>query len=213
MKKVDKPLHYNILTLSLTTARSDEKIPIKADTLTVLKFDGVDASIKLNARGGDSIDLTMVQGVASPFDCFFLTHTAQSGKELVLAIGGEASFEIKGYNPKPTPYTDRTTTATTSTNSFVSLGTWWVADITKALITVRETGTTNGITYQIEGSMDNTNYKVLKLDGGVVERAVVAGGFEYETIVELWKYLRVSIKSTVGGSHGVGVADLHGERM
>lgn len=110
------------------------------------------------------------------------------------------------------PYTARGPDTKTSVNAYAVIATWWVKDVGKATIVFRETGGVNGVTYQIEGSLDGTNYTVLDTSTGV-DVVVVANGMEYETIVELWEYLKISIKSTVGGSHGDGSVELLGERM
>jgi len=104
-RKVEEPLHYNILTLSLASARTDEKIAITGDTITVLSMTGTDASIKLNHRQGDSIDLTLVRSLKSPFKTLFLTNTAQAEKNIILAIGGDASFQTESSRlPATTPF-------------------------------------------------------------------------------------------------------------
>ena len=86
-KMVDRPIHYKVFTFDLSTSRTNEKIDYAGDTVSVLSLDG-SATIRVNDINANEIDLTKVRNIQSPFDRFFITNTAQSGKTLIFAIGG-----------------------------------------------------------------------------------------------------------------------------
>jgi len=170
-------------------------------------MDGVDASIKLNSPTADSIDLTKVQKVSSPFKRFYLTHTAQTDKTLILAIGGDASFEVTPEPQRQTPYYT-TTVQKTSTNAYVSMSALWIANVKNIVLTLRETGGVNAVLYKIETSMDCTNWKEKK-----AETTLNASGHVEHGLTDTWRWIQVQIKSAVAGNHGDVYLTLNAEKM
>lgn len=83
--------HYMVKTISLASARTNEKLAVHGDTIYVLSIDG-SVTIRLNSPQSDELDLRELGEIKSPFTCFYMTNTAQTGKSVKLAIGGEASF-------------------------------------------------------------------------------------------------------------------------
>jgi len=89
--------YYSILDYALDSARSNEILFIAGAYVYVLQLDGT-AKIKLNEISGDDIDLFKYRQIASPFYRFFLTHSAQPGKVLSLAIGvGSEVFSLQDF--------------------------------------------------------------------------------------------------------------------
>ena len=82
---------YHILDFTLDPARDNEALHITGSYIYVLNLDGA-CSIRLNETSSDSIDLLKFRVINSPFYRFFLTHPAQAGKILKLAIGVESEF-------------------------------------------------------------------------------------------------------------------------
>jgi hypothetical protein len=97
LKPNKEKLNYQIITICLADARSaalgnDEiALPGSFDTLTVGKLTG-SAILRINERGKDAIDLAYVKSINTPIQRLFLTNEAQRLSELVLALGGDASF-------------------------------------------------------------------------------------------------------------------------
>jgi len=82
---------YHVLDFSLDSARDNEALHITGSYIYVLNLDGA-CSIRLNEASSDSIDLLKFRVINSPFYRFFLTHPAQPGKTLKLALGVESEF-------------------------------------------------------------------------------------------------------------------------
>ena len=82
---------YHVLDFTLDLARNNEALHITGSYIYVLSLDGA-CSIRLNETSSDSIDLLKFRVINSPFYRFFLTHPAQAGKVLKLAIGVESEF-------------------------------------------------------------------------------------------------------------------------
>jgi len=173
------------------------------DHLTVTQITG-SASIRLNEKTKDLIDLTKVVTINSVFDRFFLTNTAQNDATLVLAIGGDASFKAV-----PSLQTDKDhvhTTGPVSTADYVAIvDDLYIGDAQKLLIFMGETAGVNGITFRISASMLGSTYHVLP--NGVV--VVAADGTDYRALTDAWRYLRVELIDTVGGSHGDSFVSIH----
>ena len=90
---------YKTISFSLANARTDEKYDITGDFIIVETLDG-SATIKLDRKSNDSIDLEKFSQVNTDFERFYLTNTAQSGKTLKLMIGGAASFKAIQSSPR-----------------------------------------------------------------------------------------------------------------
>lgn len=89
--------YYTVLDYTLDAARSNEPLFIAGGYIYVLSLDGT-AKIKLNEISADDIDLFKYRQIATPFYRFFLTHTAQAGKVLSLAIGiGSEVFSLQDF--------------------------------------------------------------------------------------------------------------------
>jgi len=102
---MSEKLHYSIRTFNLASAHTDEPLPIVGDNITVLEMTGTNFSIKLNNRTADSIDLTKAREVKTPFRRIFYTNTAQTGKQIILAIGGQLGIKAVEETPNtPTIY-------------------------------------------------------------------------------------------------------------
>lgn len=82
---------YHVLDYILDSARNDEALHITGSYIYVLNLDGA-CSIRLNENSSDSIDLLKFRVINSPFYRFFLTHTAQAGKTMKIAVGVESEF-------------------------------------------------------------------------------------------------------------------------
>jgi len=105
------------------------------------------------------------------------------------------------------PYRTHTVATKASTNSYVTLATLYLADCTKTTIWLRETNV-NAIEYSIDLSMDNSNWTNKKTDVDLAKNASVS-----ETLTDLWRYVRVQIKSDVADTHGSVELKAHSERM
>jgi len=97
LKPDKEKLNYQILTIDLGIARSaaldnDEiALPGWFDTLTVGVLTGA-ATLRINERTKDAIDLAWTKSITSPIKRLFLTNVAQPGATLIMALGGDASF-------------------------------------------------------------------------------------------------------------------------
>lgn len=89
--------YYSIFDYTLDVARANESLFVAGGYIYVLKLDGT-AKIKLNEISGDDIDLFKYRQIGSPFYRFFLTHSAQPGKVLSLAVGvGSEVFSVQDF--------------------------------------------------------------------------------------------------------------------
>ena len=89
---------YQVKELSLTAARTDVEVQVEGDRLTVQTngtLDGV--SIRFNMQGADPVPVKYFNPWRQQFFKIFLTHTAQPGKTLYLAIGKAASSEAMSF--------------------------------------------------------------------------------------------------------------------
>jgi len=205
MNKDVQKLNYQTLTIDLSVAHTNTEYKMAGffDHLTVTQITG-SASIRLNEKTRDLIDLTKVVTINSVFDRFFLTNTAQNDATLVLAIGGDASFKAV-----PSIVTDKDhvyTTGPVSTAAYVVIvEKLYIGDAQKVLIFMGETGGVNGITFRICGSSLGSTWH--ELPNGVVP--VAASGTDYRALTDAWRYLQVELKDTVGGSHGDSFVSIH----
>jgi len=95
---VEERRAYTKVTLDLSTARTDEPYQMEGDFIIVQSLTG-SCEIKLNEKTNDPVDLTVFSTIKSPFDRFFITNAAQSGKECILMIGRAAAFETEEVPP------------------------------------------------------------------------------------------------------------------
>ena len=91
--KTQRPRHYQIVTINLATARTNEELLVVGDFIGVASITG-SCTLRVNERNNDAINLQIVRRTKTPFYRFFITNTAQAGKSVTLYIGGDASFEI-----------------------------------------------------------------------------------------------------------------------
>lgn len=92
--KLERQSTYRVLTLKLNTARTEQEFNIAGSLLWVL--DATDTtskiSLRLNDLENDQFSFSGKQkGVRGVFHRFFITNTAQAGKEITLAIATQIS--------------------------------------------------------------------------------------------------------------------------
>lgn len=97
----------------------------------------------------------------------------------------------------------------TTTNIYVDhTRAWiWIADLKRITIVLRETNV-NNVEYSIDVSSDNTNWVNLKTDQDLIKNTI-----EYEILENVWRYVRVQIRSDVADTHGTVDLYIMGERM
>jgi len=88
---VEKYKPYEIITLDLGVARTDEEIEIAGNYINVLGSEGT-LQIKLNNPTHDAISLPDVREIKAEFNKIYITNTAQAGKTATLLVGKD--FEI-----------------------------------------------------------------------------------------------------------------------
>ena len=84
---------YRRVTINLAVARTDTEIPVQGVFLAVEKNEG-DVTIKLNRKEQPNLSLSTYPVIRSPFDRFFITNTAQPGRELIVLVSSEGEFEV-----------------------------------------------------------------------------------------------------------------------
>jgi hypothetical protein len=100
LKPNKENLNYQIITIDLAIARNaaagNDEIPLPGwfDTIAVGKLTGA-ATIRLNERTKDAIDLAYLKKSVTPIKRLFVTNVAQPGREAILALGGDASFDAE----------------------------------------------------------------------------------------------------------------------
>jgi hypothetical protein len=82
-------------TIDLSTARTKEEFLEEGDTILIQRLDGI-ASIYPSSRNHPEIQLQFTRKINTPFDKFYLTNTAQTGKTLQILIGRDAGFLASG---------------------------------------------------------------------------------------------------------------------
>jgi len=107
------------------------------------------------------------------------------------------------------PYFRYNPATQTTTNAYVNhtRNFIWIADLTKLTIVIRETNV-NAITWSIDVSHNSTNWINIKTDQALAKNATT-----YETLTDVWRYIRLQIKSTVADAHGTVDMYIMGERM
>ena len=89
---------YRVIKLDMTAARTDEPIVVEGDRLNVQTdgtLDGV--TIRFNMQNSDPVPVKYFNPWRQQFFQLFLTHTAQAGKTLYLAVGRLASAEPSSF--------------------------------------------------------------------------------------------------------------------
>ncbi len=85
---------YRVMEFDMTAARTDEPVVVEGDRLNVQTdgtLDGV--TIRFNMQSSDEVPVKYFNPWRQQFFKLFLTHTAQAGKTLYLAIGRMAIAE------------------------------------------------------------------------------------------------------------------------
>jgi len=85
---------YDVLTIDLGIARSDVKVEISGDVISVIEITGT-LDVKLNEKDEPIIELdkaTRITITPKKFTKLFFTNPTQTGKSATLYIGREASF-------------------------------------------------------------------------------------------------------------------------
>lgn len=82
-------------TIDLSTARTKEEFLEEGDTILIQRLDGT-ASIYPSSKNHPEIQLQFTRKINTPFDRFYLTNTAQTGKTLQILIGRDAGFLASG---------------------------------------------------------------------------------------------------------------------
>jgi len=86
---------YDIITIDLGIAHDLDEIERAGDVISVISITG-ELDIRLNEKDEPAIEIDkIIRIITKPlkFTKFFITNTAQAGKEAILYIGKEASFE------------------------------------------------------------------------------------------------------------------------
>jgi len=86
---------YDIITIDLGIAHDLDEIERSGDVISVISITG-ELDIRLNEKDEPAIEIDkIIRVVTKPlkFTKFFITNIAQAGKEAILYIGKEASFE------------------------------------------------------------------------------------------------------------------------
>ena len=89
---------YEVKEFDMTSARTDEEIMVEGDHLTV-QTDGTltGVTIRFNMPTASAVPMAYFNPFKEQFFKLYLTHTAQTGKTLYLAIGKAASMEAIAY--------------------------------------------------------------------------------------------------------------------
>ena len=118
---------YARVVIDLSDARIDEKIEISGDYLGVLKYTGTggSTSFKVNSVNAQAQFADEITEIYQIFRHIYLTNSAQTGKELVLSVGGAFSSIIKPASTGDTKLKDSENTVidpSTSGNQTTALG-------------------------------------------------------------------------------------------
>ena len=176
---------YRIKTFDLGIARTNERVGFAGHFIEVIENEGIDATIRLDKRDADAIDLMKVPIIKAPFKDFYLTHTAQSGKNLILAIGGDATFEVLRQTPFENP---RGSTTGTTTAAYVTALTQDFRNYSKMLFRIRETGGAESLKYKVHGSVCGVSWEEI-----VPETTVALSSSDYETFTDAWCFIRIQV--------------------
>ena len=91
---------YQLLTLSMDTARNDESITIQGKHLTAAVSNGATlegTTVRFNMSTTDAVPMDKFNPWNQEFFRIYLTHTAQPGKHLYLAIGKSSAADTKNF--------------------------------------------------------------------------------------------------------------------
>jgi hypothetical protein len=194
-------LNYQVLTFDLNTARSDEPTVLAGvfDHLAVALLDG-NASIRLNEKTKDSIDLTYIQTIDTlAFDRFYLTNITQGGRTLILYLGAtESQFSVRtSRSPRASNFfVNNQTTGQVTTNAYatcvqINFGGW-----DRLLMQLSESAGQN-VMYSLDASIDGSLWTNLKTNVDLL-----ASGTQWESLTDLWPYVRIQIIDKFSGTHG-----------
>jgi hypothetical protein len=206
-----RKLTYQTLTIDLTAAQTDAeyKLPGFFDHLAIVYLDGT-VSIRLNEKTKDLINCAYIDTLDSQvFDRIFVTNTAQAGRSLILEIGGDASFKVKPTGSLSISHEDHGSLGPqVTTNAYVTLGAALsYQGHNKMTLQLVESGAQNTM-YSIDGSNDNTNWTNL-----MTNKDLAASSTAYETLSDLWMYVRIRIIDKVGGTHGTVTMYYEAQKM
>lgn len=98
MLESGEEIPYQVKEFDMTSARTNERVVIEGDHLTVQtdgSLDGV--TIRFNMETADAVPVKYFNPWRQQFFVLFLTHTAQPGKKLYLAIGRAISAEGQSF--------------------------------------------------------------------------------------------------------------------
>jgi len=87
---------YDIVRIDLGVAHDNDEIARAGDVVSVISITG-ELDIRLNEKDEPSIEVDKLTRVVTKpvrFTRFYITNAAQAGKEALLYIGKEASFEV-----------------------------------------------------------------------------------------------------------------------
>lgn len=87
-----RPKYYQVITISLTGARTKEQMDVVGDYIYVEAVTGA-VSVILNEVDNDSIDFAVVKHIRTPIYRIFITNTAQAGLVLTFVVGRNGLFE------------------------------------------------------------------------------------------------------------------------
>jgi len=96
-----KYVPYEVKELDMTLARTDEKVEVEGDYLTAQVSGGgtlAGVTIRFNMQSASPVPMEYFNPWKQQFFHFFLTHTAQPGKTLYLAIGRSGMSETSSLS-------------------------------------------------------------------------------------------------------------------
>lgn len=89
---------YQVKEFDMTSARDNEAFVVEGDHLTVQSSGSLDGvTVRFNMQDADPVPVKYFNPWRQQFFVMYLTHTAQPGKTLYLAIGREASSEAQSF--------------------------------------------------------------------------------------------------------------------
>jgi len=188
---------YEVRAFAMDSARADEKIEIEGDQLTAQVSTGGTLSgvkIRFNMPTADQVPMDMFNPWKQQFYTIYLTHTAQSGKTLYLAIGREAAAETIGYSISA-EFLNKVTLLDSTTDNLNASATYTSSQFTVdayARIIGTLLMTQNGTLY-VDQSSDGTNYDFVESTSYTANDTL---GFSVEVVAP---YARVRLTNT-GGS-------------
>lgn len=101
---------------------------------------------------------------------------------------------------------EKTLATQSTTDSFAVLDeNWNSGNLARKTIVIQNEGSSNSIDYRIQGSLDETNWITI-----VTSTALANSTLASENINNFWKYLRVQVRATTGGSQSTVSAEAAG---